>query len=53
MRIIKNLIQDIDKNIILMGDLNMTPVSKRFISFHKNYKNKLQTNNIKTTINFD
>jgi len=33
MRIIKNLIQDIDKNIILMGDLNMTPVSKRFISF--------------------
>ena len=35
MLIINNLIQDIDENIILIGDLNMTPVSKRFINFLK------------------
>ena len=32
-QIIKNLIKDNRKNIILMGDLNMTPISKRFINF--------------------
>ena len=30
---IKNLIKDIDKNLILIGDFNMTNISKRFISF--------------------
>ena len=32
---LKTLVKNIDQNLILMGDLNMTPVSKRFTNFLK------------------
>ena len=32
-QIIKNLIENNNQNLILIGDFNMTPVSKRFINF--------------------
>ena len=33
LQILKKLIKENNQNLILMGDLNMTPVSKRFINF--------------------
>ncbi len=33
MTFFKTLIQNINQNLILIGDLNMTPISKRFINF--------------------
>jgi endonuclease/exonuclease/phosphatase (EEP) superfamily protein YafD len=33
MKYLKTIIKDINKNIILMGDLNMTSSSKRFTNF--------------------
>jgi len=32
-QIIKNLIENTNQNLILIGDFNMTPISKRFINF--------------------
>ena len=36
MEILKQIRKDISENIILMGDLNMTPISKRFSRFLEN-----------------
>ena len=33
MTFFKTLIQNINQNLILIGDLNMTPISKKFINF--------------------